>query len=334
MPMVQALAPGDLRPVDDFPPVSSTGSSQDCREIRRAHFSPEILFHTPGFRRYQIDEHENGGAEFVSISLTGTACALNCEHCQTKELRGMLDLKRAQGSLYDLCARLADQGVRGVLISGGSDRRGRVPLLPHISVLVRIRQNLGLAVRVHVGLPDEETCAALGLLDLDGAMIDIIGHPGTIRSVYHLDAAPEDYERALSWLEKYRVPAVPHIVLGLHFGQMLGEPTALEMIARHPPKLLVLVVLMPISNTGMAKVSPPPLQEIASFFELARRTMPFTPLMLGCARPLGKLKIAIDRTALAAGFNGIAFPAREIVEAARQDGLQPRFVDACCGVAW
>jgi uncharacterized radical SAM superfamily protein len=47
-------------------------------------------------------------------------------------------------------------------------------------------------------LPDEETCAALGEVDVDGAMIDIIGHRDTIHEVYHLDADPEDYEDALS----------------------------------------------------------------------------------------------------------------------------------------
>ena len=95
--------------------------------------SKEIIFHTPGFRGYKTNEHDNQGAEeFVSVSITGTACALSCEHCNTKVLRGMTDLRRFDGSLYDLCESLAGQGTRGVLISGGSDPQRRVPLLPHI----------------------------------------------------------------------------------------------------------------------------------------------------------------------------------------------------------
>ena len=116
----------------------------------------EIIFHTPGFRGYKTDEHDNQGVEeFVSVSITGTACSLNCEHCNTKVLRGMTDLRRFDGSLYDLCESLVEGGTRGVLISGGSDLKGRVPLLPHIADLKRIRSELGMAVRVHVGLPDE-----------------------------------------------------------------------------------------------------------------------------------------------------------------------------------
>ena len=295
----------------------------------------EIIFHTPGFRGYRTDAHDNQGAEeFISISVTGTTCALKCEHCNTKVLRGMTDLRRFDGSLYDLCESLAENGTRGALISGGSDPHGRVPLLPHIEDMKRVRSELGMAVRVHVGLPDEETCAALGEVDLDGAMIDIIGHRDTIKQVYHLDADPEDYEEALAWMEKYHVPMVPHIVMGLHYGKMLGEDRALEMIIRHPPKLLALVILMSMTRTAMAEITPPSLEEIGTFFKKTRAALPSTPVMLGCARPMGKMKEEIDRMAVDARFNGIAFPARGIVEYAQQAGMTPQFVNACCGVSW
>lgn len=303
--------------------------------LRRAHFADTITFHMPGLRRYKTAECDaQNPIEFASISLTGTACALGCEHCQTSVLHGMLDLRRHGGSLFSLCAELAAKGTRGVLISGGSDKRGRVPLLLHIPDMIRIRRELGLVIRVHTGLPDEETCAALGEVGIDGAMIDVIGHRETIRQVYHLDVGPEAYEQALAWLERYRVPTIPHIILGLHFGRMLGEDHALAMIAAHPPKLLVLVILMPLTGTPMAHVTPPPLAEIGAFFLRARRTLPHTPIMLGCARPLGPLKVAIDRLAVDAGLNGIAYPANGIVEYARQNGLQPQFISACCGVNW
>lgn len=295
----------------------------------------EIIFHTPGFRGYKTDAHNNRGAEeFISISVTGTTCALKCEHCNTKVLRGMTDLRRFDGSLYDLCESLAERGTRGVLISGGSDLHGRVPLIPHIEDMKRVRSELGMAIRVHVGLPDEETCAALGEVDLDGAMIDIIGHRDTIKQVYHLDADPEDYEEALAWLEKYHVPMVPHIVMGLHYGKMLGEDRALEMVIRHPPKLLALVILMSMTKTAMADIIPPSLEEIGNFFKKTRAALPATPVMLGCARPMGKMKEEIDRMAVDAKFNGIAFPADSIVEYAQQTGLRPHFVNACCGVSW
>lgn len=294
-----------------------------------------IRFHAPGLKRYGTSEYScQDAAEFVSVSLTGNACALECEHCAMKVLHGMADLTAHDGSLFSLCERLAARGARGVLVSGGSDARGRVPLLEHVPDLVRVRRELGLVVRVHPGLPDEETCRALATVGIDGAMVDLIGHGDTIRDVYHLDATPADYEDVLANLERHGVPAVPHIILGLHFGRMLGEDRALEMVVRHPPRLLVLVVLMPLSGTGMADVAPPPLAEIGAFFKKARAALPGTPVMLGCARPLGAMKVAIDRLAIDAGLDGIAYPAEGIVAYARERGREPEFINACCGVSW
>jgi uncharacterized radical SAM superfamily protein len=303
--------------------------------IRRDNFPDRIDFHAPGLKRYRTSEYASHDAqEFVSISVTGSACALSCEHCKMKVLHGMEDLSRSGESLFDLCARLAERGARGVLVSGGSDARGCVPLLGHMQDLWRVRRELGLVVRVHPGLPDEATCRGLGEVGIDGAMVDIIGHEDTIREVYHLDAVPADYDRVLECLDRHGVPTVPHIILGLHFGRMLGEEQALRIVARHPPKLLVLVVLMPLGGTTMAGVVPPSLAEIGAFFAAARSALPATPILLGCARPLGDMKEKIDRLAVDTGLNGIAYPADGIVAYARDKGLEPDFINACCGVSW
>jgi len=307
----------------------------ECLAIRRTHFSDHIAFHAPGLKGYKTSEYGGQNAqEFVSISVTGTACALSCEHCKMSVLKGMMALPYFDGSLFDLCIDLAKRGARGVLISGGSDKQGRVPLLHHIPDMIRIRRDLGLTIRAHVGLPDEETCEALAAVGIDGGMIDVIGHQDTIREIYHLDSTPAAYETALEHLARYNVPTVPHIILGLHFGRMLGEWRALEMIARHTPKILVLVILMPLTGTPMAITRPPSLDEIGIFFETARKALPCTPVMLGCARPLGQIKFDIDRLAIDAGLNGIAYPAEGIVEYARQKRLTPNFINACCGVTW
>jgi hypothetical protein len=217
-------------------------------------------------------------------------------------------------------------------VSGGCDRQGRVPLLRHAPDLVRVRRELGLAVRVHPGLADEATAAALANADLDGAMLDVIGAEETIHEVYHLDVPVAEYGRAMERLERHGVPLVPHIVVGLHRGRLIGEWRALELIAERRVKLLVLVVLMPLHGTPMAGVAPPPVEDLAKFFRDARRALPEVPIMLGCARPLGPVKAQIDRLALDLGFAGIAYPAEGIVGYARERGRVPEFHDACCGV--
>jgi uncharacterized radical SAM superfamily protein len=325
----------DLLPLDALAHSTGSATNSTCQDNRRASFPSRITFYTPGLRRYKTSEYaDQDAAEFVSVSLTGQACALGCEHCKTIILRGLTSLSYFGGSLFDLCARLHERGARGVLISGGSDAQGRVPLRKHIPDLIRIRCELGMLVRVHPGLPDEATCAGLAEAGVDGAMVDIIGDRDTIQEVYHLDATPDDYEAALIRLEHYRVPTIPHIILGLHFGQMLGERRALEMIARHPPKMLALVILTPLRGTPMAEVRPPALAEVGRFFETARAMLLSTPIVLGCERPLGEYKRAVDRLAIDVGFNGIAYPADGTVAYARAHDLEPQFVNACCGVAW
>jgi lipoyl synthase len=304
--------------------------------LRREHFPGEITFHAPGLRRYKTAEYTNQDhRRFVSISLTGAECALACDHCNMSILKSMAPLPRFGGSLFEMCSELARQGAGGVLISGGSNKKGRVPLLKHIPDLMRVRRELGMTIRVHPGIPDEETVAGLAQVGIDGAMMDIIGDNDTIGDVYHLaETTTEDYERALALLDRYDVPSIPHIILGLHYGQMRGEHKALEIIARHHHRTVVLVILMPLSDAPMARVTPPPVEEIMSFFVHARMTLPESPVMLGCARPVGHSKLQTDRAAVDAGFNGIAYPAEGIITYAQQRGLQPKLINACCGVQW
>ena len=309
--------------------------SPECLEIRRHHFPDKIRFHNPGLRRHKTNEITcQKSEEFVSISLTGTHCALDCKHCGTNVLRGMVDFSRSSQNLFDLCKDLAKKGARGILISGGCDRQGRVPILPHLSDLYRVRYELNMKIRIHPGLPDEETAKGLAELNIDGAMVDVIGDERTIQEVYHLNVSTKDYDDVLQRLSRNRVPLVPHIILGLHFGKMLGEWRALEMTMKYPLKLLVLVILMPLNETAMENVIPPSIKEIGAFFEYARKALPKTKIMLGCARPLGSMKKKVDRLAIDAGLNGIAYPAEGTLSYAKKQGLRPEIINACCGVNW
>ena len=93
----------------------------ECLRIRRANFPDRMRFHAPGLKPYSTSEYRcQDAAEFVSVSVTGDACALRCEHCKMKVLHGMGDLPKFDGSIFDLCAELKSKGAKGVLVSGGS----------------------------------------------------------------------------------------------------------------------------------------------------------------------------------------------------------------------
>jgi len=56
-------------------------------------------------------------------------------------------------------------------------------------------------------------------------------------------------------------------------------------------------------------------------------------LLLGCARPPGRIKAEIDSYAVMAGLNGIAHPADGVVELAVRLGRDVRVTPACCSIA-
>ena len=126
---------------------------------------------------------------------------------------------------------------------------------------------------------------------------------------------------------------VPHIVLGLHYGQFLGEWHALDIVSRHRPDALVLVVVMPHYAPQDRPFATPDAHAVGRFFMDARAALPETPLLLGCARPAGRVKSQIDAYAVMAGLNGVAHPADGMVELAARLGREVRVTPACCSIA-
>ena len=69
--------------------------------------------------------------KFPAISITGSECALNCEHCNKKYLKGMKQILKNRDLESFLIELSRNHGV-GALISGGSELDGSVPLLNFI----------------------------------------------------------------------------------------------------------------------------------------------------------------------------------------------------------
>ena len=152
--------------------------------------------------------------------------------------------------------------------------------------------------------------------------------------ILHLDLTVDDFDQSLALLADAGLRIIPHIVLGLHYGKFLGEHRALEMVSRHPVSTLILVVLVPLVGTPMAHLPPPPLQDVVDFFGTARLAAPTTPINLGCARPLGQMKVDLDQAAIDQGLNGIAYPAEGAIAYAQSRGLEPRLYEYCCSLTW
>jgi uncharacterized radical SAM superfamily protein len=162
-------------------------------------------------------------------------------------------------------------------------------------------------------------------------MMDVIGAQDTIREVYHLDRPVADFEATLAALCATGMEVTPHIVVGLHYGRILGEAHALEMVARHPVKALVLVVVMPFYAKADT-FAVPSTSAVGEIFLEARERLADKQVLLGCARPPGMHKRVVDAYAVMAGLDGIAFPADGAVAVAQAIDRPYYQEHACCSI--
>lgn len=304
-------------------------------KIARQNFGDKIFFYAPTIKRYESEEFTQscGNCYFMPVSITGANCELNCDHCGSKILKAMKSATTPQ-ALFNYAKEIAKRGAKGMLISGGCDKKGVVPIRPFLPIIARIKQEFDFKIVAHLGILNEATVKEIketGGIDI--AMMDIAGSNDTLRQVYHLnDVTCEDFENSLQFLCEYGINTVPHVVIGLHYGMIVGEYRALEIISTYKVKALVLVGLLPQAGTKMAKVTPPPPDEIGEVFKQARHIFPKTPVLLGCQRPLGEHKLKTDILALKAGLNGIAYPSEGIVSLAKKMGLVPQLSQMCCSI--
>lgn len=298
--------------------------------VRRANFDPLLRLATPGAKRYQVEGFRNRPHRFAAISLTGRACALGCEHCQARPLHSMKPALTAR-ALRDVADELVAKGCSGVLLSGGADHQGRVRLDDHLDAIGYLKSR-GLTVIVHTGLVDEVTARDLKSTGVDQVLVDVIGDEETIRRVYHLDKTPRDYAASLEALKGAGLAIAPHVVIGLNFGRIRGEPAALKMITDAEPEVIVLVVLNPLPGTPMAGLSAPSPQTVAQLAAAARITNPRRPISLGCARPTGPLKSRMEQLAIGAGINALAYPTEGSIAHARSRSLRVEWTETCCSL--
>lgn len=303
-------------------------------EVRRKNFDSTFDFYAPGLKSWQTMEWKpTNPVRFLPVSVTGSSCALNCDHCQTKVLQGMISVRMGE-NLFDVAAKLKAGGSEGLLVSGGSTKTGGVPLERHLRHVRRIKDELGMTVIAHSGVVSPRLAEALATSGVDGVMLDIIGADATIRDVYHLDLTVADFDRSLELLASASLRIIPHIILGLHYGKFLGEYCALEMIQKYPVSTLIIVILTPLVSTPMEFVVPPSVSDVSRFFGDARVAMPDTRINLGCARPMGSIKSEIDQAAIDLGLNGMAYPSEGSIAYAASRGFDPKLYEWCCSMSW
>ncbi len=255
---------------------------------------------------------------FPTVSVTGARCALNCPYCAATLLHGMPQAPTPR--LLDmLLSRLEAGGARGVQISGGFDRRGRLPLDGFYNVISRHSGRLyTIAHQFLVNREEAERLAEAGVkrvdypLTLDRRVLALRG----------LKASPRSVEESFYALAEAGAEPVPHILVGELAGRPSGEEEALRFAAEAGADLIVVIALTPLKGAPMRAEAPP--SRVMELLRLARKLAP-GEVALGCMRPPAVRK-NVDPLAVKEGLiDRIVAPSPHAAPDAERYG-------ACCSV--
>jgi uncharacterized radical SAM superfamily protein len=228
------------------------------------------------------------------------------------------------------CMRLARENYIGCLLSGGSDAQGRLPWKLFTKTIRKIKDTTDLKISIHTGVIEPDVSMALKESGVDQVLIDVIGADETMKQVYNLDATTESIRKSLESLYKTGHHVIPHIVIGIHFGLILGEYNALNMLQPFKPANLVLVLLNPIHGTPMEQVQPVSVFDFEDILRKAQRMLPDADISLGCARPRDATCFSYEKAAIDNGVNKIAFPSERAIEYVKKQNLEVIHEQTCC----
>jgi uncharacterized radical SAM superfamily protein len=292
-----------------------------------------VRFSTPTFKEYESNELQSCGKNsFPAFSITAGGCALMCDHCEAKILEPMIPAIKPEILDRKVRHMIEKEDLQGFLLSGGSNKRNEIKYSRFYPVIEKLKRDFPhVRIAIHTALTDEAGAREMESAGVDTAMMDVIGAQETIRDVYHLDRPVDDFEQTLAAICSTSMQVSPHIVIGLHYGRLLGEENALDIIARYPTQALVLVVIMPFYAKPGTFVTPS-TTDVGRIFLAARKKLPERHVLLGCARPPGMHKRVTDAYAVMAGLDGIAFPADGAVSVANAIGRQFHQAHACCSI--
>lgn len=266
------------------------------------------------------------GVRYSALSITGDRCALNCKYCMGHYLKGMVSASSPK-HMYDVVRGLKKRGARGILVSGGFDPEGKLPVKSFLPVLREIKRDFDLVISIHCGLVDRELAKEIRRARVDIADYELIMDPLVIREVMRLKSAePTNFVQSLKWLLEDGPPYIaPHIPIGLRYGEIENEWEAVDVAADFDPPVTVFLTFIPTRETLMEDFSPPPESEIVNLLKHSRTK--FREIAMGCMRPW-KYRSALDLKLIEMDLvDRIAVPRKSVIEKYNLE-----VIHSCCSV--
>jgi len=259
------------------------------------------------------------GNAFPSISVTGDRCELLCEHCQGRYLKGMTPVL-SPPALLSMARDIEAAGGTGLLLSGGCDGQGRVPLEPFLPAVRCIKESTSLKVNLHPGLVSEERARDIANSGADRISFDLLMDEGTMKERMHLDRSPDDNLRSfLSLCRAAPGRVAPHVLLGA--GREEKELEAVRVACDQDIPCLILLSLL---GERVEDWEGRLLRAVREGVSDGRK------VLLGCMRPRGRPDV--EMAALEAGAEGIASPSALTVKGIKERGWAWKEHRTCCAL--
>ncbi|MCL2143346.1 MAG: hypothetical protein FWH44_05340 [Methanomassiliicoccaceae archaeon] len=260
------------------------------------------------------------GRPFPSLSVTGTGCDQMCEHCKGAHLRHMKDVScgSAMSAAVD---DIISSGGHGMLVSGGCDKRGSVPVMNVIDDIERAVRS-GLKVNVHTGFLNEDDAERLVSAGVREFSVDVHQDPVIIKEVLHLDVSPDAYSEMIDIIVSAGGRPVPHLTAGFGTYDLLASA---ELVRDKGLNEITLLALVPVKGT----ITENSLITEDTIVEAARmlKGMGFE-VTLGCMRP--RFHRGLEIRCIDSGIKSIANPSRDTVAWAREKGMKIVEKHTCC----
>lgn len=231
-----------------------------------------------------------------------------------------------------------DQGtqtsVNGILVSGGFDSHGRLPLDERIlPELKEVKNKYGRAMKVfiHLGFTDRQTAERLYECGIDGVLVNVFSDKHSIEETYNLKGcSPEMFYENVRLLKGAGLNVSPHLVIGLGDGSLSGEYRSVKEISQSGADSCVFVIAKNLSRKDRSSIPEVKPFDVVKLFEYAKRMMPGTPVILGCARPYGQEFEKMEIELLKLGISVIAFPSERTLDYAKENNHSFNFEEQCC----
>ncbi|MCL2607343.1 MAG: hypothetical protein FWD92_02135 [Methanomassiliicoccaceae archaeon] len=258
------------------------------------------------------------GRSFPALSVTGIKCDQMCEHCRGAHLKSMINAEN--GPMIDMVNDLISSGGTGMLVSGGCDVKGSVPVMRAIEAIEYASKN-GLSVNVHTGFlnkDDAERLAAAGAV----FSADVHQDPDIIKNILNLDAAPSAYSDMLDTIISAGGRPAAHLTAGFGIADLTMSA---DLVKSRGLRNVILLALVPTKGTMTEDTLIPEGAVVDAVRMLKERGFDVT---LGCMRP--RVHRDLEIRCIEAGVRKIANPSRRTISWAEENGMEIIEERTCC----